>query len=149
MKTYKPSNFYLFFNNKIRNILELFIPIPLIIINWKYNENNTIGKIIFFITLASLVFVIKPLYFAFIKRKEKYEVGENSLVYYHAILIGQNMNSYVYGKMNVELKTNFISHYLIIDDFTPEDNEVRLYLRSKNEALELFQLLQQKNSQRG
>lgn len=149
MKTYKPSNFYLFFNNKIRNVLELLIPIPLIIINFKLNENNWIGKIVFFLTLASLFFVIKPLYFAFIKRKEKYEVNENSLVYHHGTLIGQNISSYAYGKMNVELKTNFISHYLIIDDFTPEDNEVKLYLRSKHEAIELFQLLQNKNSQRG
>lgn len=146
MKIYKPANFYLFFNNKMRNVGLMFLPIPLIFLNTRFNENNMIGKIIFYATLLSLIFVIKPLVSAFLKRKEKYEINEEALIYHHPTLIGENINSYSFGKMNVELKTNIITNCLVIDDFTPEDNEVILYLKSKKECVELFKLLQTKNA---
>lgn len=146
MTTYKPANFYLFFNNKIINVVLMFTPIIFIWLNFKFNENNLVGKIVFYLTLASLFFVIKPLINFAHKRKEKYELANDALVYHHGVWIGDNINSYSFGKMTVELKNNIISHTITIDDFTPEDNEVVLYMRSKKESLELFKKLQSSNA---
>lgn len=147
MKYYKPANFYLFFNNKVSNVLLMLLPIVFIWLNMILNENNLLGKIAFWLVIASLFFVIKPLISYVKKRKEIYILTDEALVYHHPVLIGDNINSYSFGKMNVELKNNIITHTLTVDDFTTEDNEVILYMRSKKECLELFKKLQTNNAQ--
>lgn len=147
MKYYKPANFYLFFNNKVSNVLLMLLPIAFIWLNMILNENNLLGKIAFWLVIASLFFVIKPLISYVKKRKEIYILTDEALVYHHPVLIGDNINSYSFGKMNVELKNNIITHTLTVDDFTTEDNEVILYMRSKKECLELFKKLQTNNAQ--
>lgn len=143
---YKPSNLYIFFDNKISNILTLLIPIPFIYANSSYKENNLYSQILYWLSIISLIFILKPL-ISFIKnRKVKYVITDMALEIHHPVLIGDRIESYIFGKMTIELENKIIIHSIKIDDFTPENNESILWIRNKKECRKIYDILQEQNS---
>lgn len=143
IEEYKPSNYFVFWNAKKTNIFLMFVPLLFAILKVFFVENDFLGQLIFYLSICGCIFLILPIYRSYINGKVKYRIYDEYIEIYSLKKTKIVMKTLYYKDIKVELKSEDFVPYLVLVENKFRPTKTYLYLKDKEQCLELYKFLQQ------